>query len=176
MPGPARLTKGDILRLFELLEEELASAGVEGEVYLVGGAVMCLALDARPSTRDVDAFFRPTREIREAASRVGARSGAPDNWLNDAVKGYLSPDGEYEPFLELPHLRVFVARPEYLLAMKCAAIRLGPEFHDLDDVRYLLRYLNVTTAEEALGIVTRYFDEDRLPPKTRLALEELLPG
>ena len=59
--------------------------------------------------------------------------------------------------------------------MKCAAMRLGEEFHDLDDVRYLLRYLNVTRASEALRIVTQYFDESQLPRKTRLALEELLP-
>ena len=38
-------------------------------------------------------------------------------------------------FLELPNLRVYEARPEYLLAMKCAAMRLGEEFRDLDDVR-----------------------------------------
>jgi hypothetical protein len=58
--------------------------------------------------------------------------------------------------------------------MKCAALRLGEEFHDLDDVQYLLRYLNITTAAEALAIVGRYFDESQLHPKTRLALEELL--
>ena len=33
-----------------------------------------------------------------------------------------------------------------------------------------------TGVEEALEVVTRYFDAERLPPKTRLALEELLPG
>ncbi len=60
--------------------------------------------------------------------------------------------------------------------MKCAAMRLGEEFHDLDDVRYLLRYLNITGVEEALKVVTRYLEAERLPPKTRLALEELLPG
>ena len=76
--------------------------------------------------------------------------------------------------LQLEHLGVFVAQPEYLLAMKCAALRLGEAFHDLDDVRFLLRDLNVRTTAEAMGIVTRYFDETQLPPKTRLALEELL--
>lgn len=59
--------------------------------------------------------------------------------------------------------------------MKCASMRLGGEFHDLDDVRYLLRNLGVTTVEEAFAVVTRYFDEDQLAPKTRLALEDLLP-
>ena len=75
---------------------------------------------------------------------------------------------------ELSHLAVFVAHPHYLLAMKCTALRLGEEFHEVGDVRYLLRYLNITTAAEALGIVTRYFDDALLAPKTRLALEELL--
>ncbi len=137
---------------------------------------MCLALDARDATRDVDAFFRPTKLIREAAARVASRAGVPGSWLNDAVKSYLSPRGEYDRYLELEHLRVFVAQPAYLLAMKCVAMRLGEEFHDLDDVRYLLRYLNVSTFEEALAIVLRYFDEEHIPPKTRLALEELLGG
>jgi hypothetical protein len=166
---------GEVIRgLFDLLALELQAQGVEGEVYLVGGAVMCLALDARPATRDVDAYFLPSREVREAAARVAARERLPEGWLNDAVKGFLSPRGDFDPFLERPHLRVFVARPEYLLAMKCAAMRLGEEFHDLDDVRYLLRYLNIERVDDALAVVTRYFPEDQLPPKTRLALEELL--
>lgn len=169
-----KLTKADMRRLFELLDAELAARDVHAELYLVGGAVMCLALDARDATRDVDGFFRPTREVREAAARVAARAGVPDSWLNDAVKGYLSPRGDYVPYLELAHLKVFVAQPAYLLAMKCAALRLGEEFHDLDDVRYLLRYLNVTTLDDALAIVLRYFDEEHILPKTRLALEELL--
>lgn len=174
MTARTRLTKADIRRLLELLEGELAEADAVGELYLVGGAVMCLVLDARDATRDVDAFFRPTKLLREAAARVAHRAAVPQTWLNDAVKGFLSPRGDFDPYLELPHLRVFVARPEYLLAMKCASMRLGAEFQDLDDVRFLLRYLNVASAEEALKIVTRYFDETQLLPKTRLALEELL--
>ena len=130
---------------------------------------MCLVLDARAATRDLDAFFRPTRVIREAAARVAARARVPENWLNDAVKGFLSPRGEFDAYLELPQLRVFVARPEYLLALKCASMRLGEEFHDLDDVRYLLRYLNISSVGEAIAVVTRYIDEAQLPPKTRLA-------
>jgi hypothetical protein len=170
------LSKADITRLFDLLDAELSGAAAAGELYLVGGAVMCLVFDARPSTRDVDALFRPTRVVREAAARVAVKAGVRQDWLNDAVKGYLSPRGEFETYLELPHLRVFVARPQYLLAMKCAAMRLGEEFYDVDDVRYLLRYLDVRSPDEALAIVTAYFDEAQLLPKTRLILEELLGG
>jgi len=171
-----KLTKAEILKLFDLLNAELEAGDTHAEVYLVGGAVMCLALGARAATRDVDAWFKPATLVREAAARVAARAAVPDSWLNDAVKAWLSPRGEFVRYLELPHLQVFVAQPTYLLAMKCVAMRLGEEFHDLDDVRYLLRYLNITTAVEALAVVTQYFDEAQIPPKTRRALEEMLPG
>lgn len=170
----SKLSKADIRRLLELLDEELAAVDAEGELYLVGGAVMCLVLGARAATRDVDGMFQPTRVIREAAARVAVRAGVPASWLNDAVKGFLGSKGEFVPFLEFEHLRVFTADPRYLLAMKCAAMRLGEEFQDLDDVRFLLRHLDIGSVAEALEIVTRYFDEAHLPPKTRLALEELL--
>ncbi len=169
-----KLTAPEIRRLFELLECELGNVEAEGELYLVGGAIMFLALNARDATRDVDAWFKPTKIIRQAAARVAAEANVPEDWLNDAVKGYLSSRGDVDPFLELPHLRVFVARPTYLLAMKCAAMRLGEEFHDLDDVRYLLRYLNISSVCEAVDVVTQYFDESQMLPKTKLALEEIL--
>jgi hypothetical protein len=169
-----QLTAADIRRLLELLDDELAAGDVRGEIYLVGGAVMCLVFHARDATRDVEALFRPTKLMRAAAVRVAARAGVPDGWLNDAVKGYLSPRGRYDTYLELANLSVFVADPRYLLAMKCVAMRLGEEFHDLEDVRYLLRHLNVVAAAEALAIVHQYFDDAEVPLKTRLALEEIL--
>lgn len=55
-------------------------------------------------------------------------------------------------------------------------MRFGEEFHDVDDVRYLLRALNVTRASEAIGIVTQYFAESEVRPRTRFALEEILQG
>ncbi|MDQ8155420.1 MAG: hypothetical protein P3B98_12235 [Gemmatimonadota bacterium] len=173
MAGAAPLSKSEILRLLDALNTELAASGVRGELYLVGGAVMCLALGARDSTRDVEALFAPTAAVRTAAARIATREGLVENWLNDAVKGYLSARGSFEPFLEKPHLAVFVARPEYLLAMKCVAMRLGEEFRDLDDVRYLLRYLNITSASAAIAIVTQYFDAAEIPLTTTLVLEEL---
>jgi hypothetical protein len=171
----AALTDRDIRRLFGLLNEELRRAGTEGELFLVGGAVMCLAYAARPSTQDVDALFRPARELREAAARVAVQAGIPPDWLNDGVKGFLSERGEFSPFLELGHLRVMVAQPGYLLAMKCLSLRIGAEFHDEDDLRYLLRHLNVGSYEQAVALITRFYPLERFPQKTLYALGELLP-
>jgi hypothetical protein len=136
---------------------------------------MCLAYAARPSTQDVDGLFRPARQVREAAARVAVQAGLPADWLNDGVKGFLSERGEYATFLELDHLRVMVAQPAYLLAMKCLSLRIGAEFHDEDDIRYLLRHLDIDTYEQAVAVITRYYPLERFPQKTLYALGELLP-
>jgi hypothetical protein len=171
-----KLTTKDLRRLFELLNEELKAADIEGELFLVGGAVMCLAYSARPSTQDVDGVFRPARQIREASARVALRARVSPAWLNDGVKGFLSEHGDFTPFLALDHLRVMLAQPAYLLAMKCLSFRIGAEFHDEDDVRYLLRHLNVESYETALEIITRYYPLERFPQKTLYALQEILPA
>lgn len=168
------LSAEDIRGLFELLNAELAKIGVEGELFVVGGAVMCLAYAARPATRDIDAFFRPGAQVREAASRVAIQAGVEPDWLNDAVKGFLSDHGRFDRFLEFSHLRVLVAQPEYLLAMKCLAMRIGEEFHDLDDVRFLLRRLGIVDYQAALATITRYYPLERFPQKTLYVLEDLL--
>ena len=168
------LTRADIRRLLELLNEDLRQTDTQAEVFLVGGAVMCLAYDARPSTQDVDALFRPVSSVREAAARVAVRANLDPHWLNDAVKGYLSEHADFAPFLELDHLRVMVAQAEYLLAMKCLAMRIGAEFHDEADVRYLLRHLDIDSYDRALAAITKYYPAERFPLKTLYALQEIL--
>jgi hypothetical protein len=77
---------------------------------------------------DIDAMLVLASELRRAAQRVGDREGLPPGWLNDAVKGFFSQAGRFEVYEEMSHLRVFAPHPEYLLAMKCLAMRLGEEF------------------------------------------------
>lgn len=168
------LTKEEIRSLLHALDEELGLLAVTGELYLVGGAVMALVLDARAATHDVDALFRPSAAVRAAAARVAETRGYDNHWLNDAVKGFMSDRGSFDDYLDLPHLRVMTAQPEYLLAMKCLSMRLGPEFHDEADVRYLLRYLNIETYEQALEIVERYYPRERFPQKSLYALAEII--
>jgi hypothetical protein len=169
-----QLDKQTILSLFESLNKELKKEKVTGELYLVGGAVLCLNFNARPSTLDVDGYFAPKMVIWKAAQRVAIKHHIHKNWLNDAVKGFLSPHGTYSPYLELDHLKVFCADPEYLLAMKCISMRLGKEFFDESDVRFLLRYLNLRDAAAALAVVEKFYPRKMIPQKTFYALSEIL--
>jgi hypothetical protein len=168
------LKNEEIRRLLFELNARLEKRKLSGELYLVGGAVMSLVHNVRPATKDLDGFFQPAKAMREIASEISSEFGLEPGWLNDAVKGYLSPAGRFADFLELSNLRVLTAQPEYLLAMKCLAMRLGREFHDESDIRYLLRYLNIESYTQAVKIITKYYPIDRFPQKTLDALEEIL--
>lgn len=167
------MDRDDIEVLLGRLSELLAQRGLVGEIALYGGAAMVLAHRARLATKDVDAVFVPKGEVYQAAAEVAAACGAEADWLNDAVKGFLSDRNEITLLLDLPGLKVFVASPEYLLAMKCMSMRLGKEETDLDDVKFLLNRLELRKAEDVLDLVSRYYPEERIQPKTRFAIEEL---
>jgi hypothetical protein len=137
---------------------------IKGEVCLYGGAVMCLVYDARPATKDVDAVFKPTSEIRQAISRVAERNSLPKHWLNDGVKGFLVPHRQ-SIFLDLPHLKVYVPEPDYLLAMK--AISARAESYDPEDVKLLIHLLGHRKPDQVFEIIKKYLDKKKKRPRNR---------
>jgi predicted nucleotidyltransferase len=167
-----RLSREDIEALLSELGSELAEQGARADVFLVGGAAMALAYNLRRLTADVDAVFEPKAVVYAAASRIAERHPQlPADWLNDAVKGFLpGTDSNAVVALDLPGIRVTVASPPYLLALKVLAAR---QDRDADDLRELARLCGVRTAREVLEIAERHVGESRLTPKARFLVEEL---
>lgn len=164
------MQRSEIVDLLRLLADRLARQGLQGEMYVVGGAAIALAFDERRSTRDIDAVFEPKRAIYDAAAEIAAELGLPEGWLNDAVKGFLSgPDEGAAPVLELPGLRVATASPRILLAMKVLAHRTG---EDEADVRLLAGQLGLTAAEDVLAVAAEVYGA-RLDPAARFFVAEL---
>jgi hypothetical protein len=166
-----RLTREQIENALERLDAAVGRRGVRAQIYLVGGAVMCLVHDVRASTKDVDAWFTEPTAVREAAREVAAELGLPDDWLNDAAKAFVPAGAAFESWRRLPHLDVSVADDRTLLAMKCAAARTA---EDVDDIRFLARRLGLHRSTDVLVVVLAYYPPDRLPVRTRLLLEEML--
>jgi hypothetical protein len=160
----------EIIAALTALGARLHARGIEGELYIVGGAAIAIAFDARRATRDIDAVFEPKREVYEAADEIGAELGLPPGWLNDGAKGFVSgSDEQATTVIEMPGLRVLTASPRILLAMKVLAHRIG---EDDDDVRLLARELGLGRAEEVLAIAEEVYGH-RLDPAARFFVEEL---
>ncbi|MGB7070866.1 MAG: DUF6036 family nucleotidyltransferase [Pyrinomonadaceae bacterium] len=164
------MTADEITQYLTELNDELRQMDVKGEVSLYGGAVMCLVYDARPATKDVDAIFKPTVEIRKAILRIADRHGLNENWFNDAVKGYWVEHKQLVLF-DLPNLTVFVPEPDYLLAMKSISARDAT--YDRDDVRTLINVLGLTKPEEVFSIIEKYYPRNQIKPATQYFIEEI---
>ena len=72
----------------------------------------------------------------------------------------------------MPHLKVYMPTPDYLLAMKVLSARA--ETMDREDILVLLRELNLKTADEVLEIVKGYYPHKQVKPAARILLEEIL--
>jgi hypothetical protein len=167
------MTQDEITGYLTELDHELAEIDVVGEICIYGGAAMCLAFKARPSTKDVDAIFAPVKAIRNAARKIAERHSLNIDWLNFAVKMFVV-DHERTVLFDFPNLKVYVPPPDYLLAMKILALRA--ESFDVDDVRYLTRELGVNSVEELTEIVASYYPYKVIAPEKIFQLEEIIEG
>ena len=166
------MTKDQIIASFKRLSHHLSVKDVRAEIGVVGGAAMVLAYDARSATKDVDAIFKPSSEVREASRAVADEMNLSQDWLNDAVKGFLPGNPkERETVFEEMSLLVWVPETEYLLAMKALAARL--DTNDSKDLRFLIKEAQVKTAEEVFDIVQKYYPRREVPAKTKFFVEEL---
>lgn len=164
------MQRAEILTALTALGARLSERGIDGEIYVVGGAAIAIAFDARRATRDVDAVFEPKQELYAAADEVGAALDLPPGWLNDGVKGFVAgSDDAAATVLEMPGLRVLVASPRILLAMKVLAHRIG---EDDEDIRLLARELGLADAESVLRIAEDVYG-NRLDAAARFFVEEL---
>lgn len=172
------LSREQILRALQSLSDQLGQQGVMGEVCLFGGTVMVLAFTARLTTKDVAALFQPAQVIRQLARRIADDLHLPADWLNDGVKGFISARHETTTgnLPQFPHLRLTMPVPEYLLAMKCMAARIGGtanEPTDVADIVFLVRHLKLKSAQEVLDLVGQYYPANRIPVKTQYLVEGL---
>jgi hypothetical protein len=161
-----------ILAALQALGDELSRRDVRGQIFVVGGAAMALAYSTRRVTTDIDAVFEPKSSIYEAAAKVATDLGLPEDWLNDAVKGFLpGPDEHPRPLPEVRGIEITTASPRYLLAMKLMAMRFG---EDDEDIQILLWECGLRSPEEVLELLRSMYPLQEPPLKTRLFLEEIL--
>ena len=150
MPRPRDLTSDEMLSLVQELDGELGSLpGKVFEVTLAGGAAIVVRWSTRTSV-DMDAVSRLPRTVKKAIAGVAARHpGLPPDWLNDYSAVFrLRMDTEPDLWFDGENIRVYLASPFYVLAMKLFSARMGPDSSDREDVALLMRECGVSTSEQ----------------------------
>ncbi len=165
------LTRSDIRGALIALAGELAALDIRCELAVVGGAALVLLYGAREATKDVDVLFLGQVErsvVRNAVGRVASALDLPEDWLNDAAKGYVHGLALGEVLLDEPGLRVSALAERQLLAMKLSAWR---DDIDIDDARLLLAEL-VGDREVVWSLIESHVVPGR-ELKARLAFDDL---
>ncbi len=107
----ALLSRDDIIKGMTSLAEKARAENVTLEIVVVGGAAMALAYQSRLATRDVDVvFLSPPHfeaQIRRWAKLIAAEHQWPDDWLNDAAKGYMVGISLDRTLFQQPGLHVY---------------------------------------------------------------------
>ena len=167
----ADLDRALIEQAFEELGERLRHRRLVGEIAVYGGAAMVLHFQIDRVTHDVDAVIeREHGPVQRAVQEIGRLHGWGESWLNENVSVYLSKAAQARDltlFRAYPGegaigLRVFIASPRYMLAMKLAALRIGSDHRDIDDVIQLAQATGVTRAEALTNLHQMYFPNDPL--------------
>ncbi len=165
------LDSGGLIQAFELLGADLARRGHFVELAVYGGGALMLQFAWRLTTEDVDAVVREGFDeaaLAPCVRYVAEQMGLEPNWLNNAVGAYTPLDeddawfaasGSY-PAGHAPGLRVFLAKPHYLLAMKLQALAsLDRGDRDLEDARELARHLDLHDTNALHRIYRSIYDE-----------------
>lgn len=181
----AKLDLEAVSSAFEIMGRYLRERETIGEIAIYGGTAILLQFDWRKATQDVDAvIMNGEREgvVKDAVAYAALSLSLPDEWLNNYVDGF-TPEREDRDFFsafgsyptgEAPGLRVFLAKPEYLCAMKLKALERGTlDDRDFDDAVRLARAVGISDEEGLMRVFTGFFPEEDLPAISVLRLPEV---
>ncbi|MCL1793952.1 MAG: DUF6036 family nucleotidyltransferase [Oscillospiraceae bacterium] len=151
-----KFTKRDMLKYLEKINEKLEQREKVGEIILCGGAALTLVYEARNSTRDIDAIFRPKEDLKIIIDEIGCENNLDTQWLNDDVVMFTEEFKHLSSseYMKFSNLTVSVLDAESLLAMKLVSARA--DTYDLTDAIILMKHLNLKKIDEVYKILKKY--------------------
>lgn len=172
------LTRDTCLQAFRILDEEARKRDIRLEIAVYGGCAMLLRFSLRASTHDIDVRVKGASqsELLSMSLEAGEKLGLEPGWINQAVAIFASrneKDNDFDCIDIGDNLSVYLASPEYLLAMKVMAMRTESDSHDREDIEFLIDELKLESSEEALKIVCSYYSREKLNPRSIMGLEEI---
>ena len=162
-----------LLDAFDRIGRAAALAGTKLQIAVYGGSALMLASNFRFATEDVDVSVleHPLPGwLAVVVDEIAKANGWQKDWFNDAVVFHLSSLADNaRDHLEFgtfprdgtsPGLVVLVPSAEYLLALKLKAARVTDPIRgetERLDILNLMKVLGISTAEQAIAVLGRYF-------------------
>lgn len=132
------LSKNDVEKYLSCVNEKLSQRQKHGEIVIAGGASLMMVYNARNSTHDIDALFKPSKEFREIISEIAYENNLNEDWLNDGVKGFFTDKLGIDLYKEYSNLSVYSINAEGLLALKLTSARVDTK--DMQDSITLMKH------------------------------------
>jgi len=169
----AAFDRDALLDAFDQIGRAAAMVGTKLQIAVYGGSALMLASNFRFATEDVDIseLERPPPVwLASVVQEIARKNNWQDDWFNDGVAFHLSSLAdraadhfEFATFprdVSPPGLVVLVPSAEYLLALKLKAVRVtDPVRGETErlDILNLMKVVGISTAEEAMAVLGRYF-------------------
>lgn len=179
-----------LLDAFDRIGRAAVEAGTKLQIAVYGGSALMLASNFRFATEDVDVseLPRPLPDwLARTVQEIAKERHWQDDWFNDAVAFHLSSLADHATdHLEFgtfprdgtpPGLVVSAPSAEYLLALKRKAFRIMDPLRGEDerlDILNLMRVVGISTPDEALVLLSKYFPLSATSPeKQRFLLKNM---
>lgn len=161
-----------IISLFNDVGRRLEAVGSFAEVAICGSVSLMLQFDANRLAHDIDfiSVNEESYELLEAIEEVADENGLDQEWFNDAVRFFQSSNPSYSAFGDFPPgaeaggLRVYLATPQYLLAMSLISA------NRTSDIWSLTETLGITEVDELESLFQSFYPSDSLRPENRAML------
>jgi hypothetical protein len=169
----AAFDRAALLDAFDRIGRAAAQAGTKLQIAVYGGSALMLASNFRFATEDVDVskLDHPLPDwLAAVVQELADQNHWQKDWFNDGVAFHLSPladsAADHLEFGTFPRdgspvgLVVSVPSAEYLLALKLKAFRIMDPLRgetERLDILNLMRIVGISTAEDAIALLGRYF-------------------
>lgn len=150
----------EVRDLLNELERRLLAAGIDAQIYVIGGSAMALNFPDEVDTRltqDIDAVITtPKAEVHRVVEAMANDLGLSPTWLNSNGAPFVPP--RTSQHTSGRGVDVTIATTKELIAMKLAASRE----QDLHDLGILARHAGITDAGELVDIAYDAYGDDSI--------------
>jgi len=170
----------DFFKYLYELSDLLSMKGVHANILMFGGGALSMRYRAREQTNDLDVVFQEDKIgfLKDMVKQVGISNNIEPDWMNDKGIGSVTKEilEDSTVFIELPGLTLLTPSLEALLAMKICSMRIGEDFPDIDDIRFLLLKTGIASSDKVFEITEKYRSDyiSYLTPKHEYIIKALL--